>query len=353
MATRAARQRNQMPPCYYEGFLEKRSFRDKVPSAEARELWKGFIHSVTELSLPSSLNLLPGQIHMLKEAIEQEKERTKSLPPPAAASSDLYVQPQADMPACYYNVSRLEAMLLLERESEKGNLLLRPGRNGSSFAVTTRQDLDGCPVPHCTTSSRSWWIKPKERWPLSSSKRRTRRASLLFGLIMKTERRAFSRRPSTTAPPAVPPKPVSLRLPPPEAGPVSREDEEPIYLNNSQLEERTEACASLQPRTSNGPGVHASPPDLPPALTSMVADKNSRKKAMIPPSAAPRKLAPPASLVASSSFSSSSSPSSSSASSSGNKPEVRMRVNSDLGKIPMATISELKLKLEKKTRLQD
>lgn len=44
---------------------------------------------------------------------------------------------------CYYNVSRLEAMLLLERESEKGNLLLRPGRNGGSFAVTTRQDLDG------------------------------------------------------------------------------------------------------------------------------------------------------------------------------------------------------------------
>uniref|UniRef100_H3D6M4 PH domain-containing protein n=1 Tax=Tetraodon nigroviridis TaxID=99883 RepID=H3D6M4_TETNG len=193
MATRAARQRNQMPPCYYEGFLEKRSFRDKtsrklwtclcgntlfffndkkdtdyietldlsrlisvtddsspdrnldaarlnlqmkdgnikitVPSAEARELWKGFIHSVTELSLPSSLNLLPGQIHMLKEAIEQEK-----------------VQPQADMPACYYNVSRLEAMLLLERESEKGNLLLRPGRNGSSFAVTTRQDLDGSSI---------------------------------------------------------------------------------------------------------------------------------------------------------------------------------------------------------------
>lgn len=30
MARRAARQKNQLPPCYYEGFLEKRSFKDKV-----------------------------------------------------------------------------------------------------------------------------------------------------------------------------------------------------------------------------------------------------------------------------------------------------------------------------------
>lgn len=45
--------------------------------------------------------------------------------------------------SCYHNVSRLEAMLLLERESQKGNLLLRPGSSGESFAVTTRQDLDG------------------------------------------------------------------------------------------------------------------------------------------------------------------------------------------------------------------
>lgn len=30
MATRTARQKNLLPPCYYEGFLEKRSFKDKV-----------------------------------------------------------------------------------------------------------------------------------------------------------------------------------------------------------------------------------------------------------------------------------------------------------------------------------
>lgn len=51
-----------------------------------------------QLSVPSSVNLLPGQIHMLKEAIEQEKVRMQSLPPPAAPSSDPYVSPQGDLP---------------------------------------------------------------------------------------------------------------------------------------------------------------------------------------------------------------------------------------------------------------
>ena len=108
----------------------------QAPSAEARELWKGFIRSVAEvggveltlqkqrttqiifddsslgwpvnissscacvslqLSVPSSLNLLPGQIHMLKEAVEKEKERIKLAA--AAIDSSTYITLQADMPA--------------------------------------------------------------------------------------------------------------------------------------------------------------------------------------------------------------------------------------------------------------
>uniref|UniRef100_A0A3Q3VZG9 Uncharacterized protein n=1 Tax=Mola mola TaxID=94237 RepID=A0A3Q3VZG9_MOLML len=208
MATRTARQKNLLPPCYYEGFLEKRSFKDKtsrklwtclcgntlfffndkkdanyvetldlrglvsvsddsspdrnldaarlnlqmkdgnvkftVPSAEARELWKGFIHSVTELSVPSSLNLLPGQVHMLKEAVEREKQRTKAAPPAPSPSLPL----GGLLPACYHNISRLEAELLLEREAKRGNLLLRPRSDSNSFAVTTKQDLNGSVFRH-------------------------------------------------------------------------------------------------------------------------------------------------------------------------------------------------------------
>uniref|UniRef100_A0A3B4AM93 PH domain-containing protein n=1 Tax=Periophthalmus magnuspinnatus TaxID=409849 RepID=A0A3B4AM93_9GOBI len=207
MAKRTGRLRHQLPHCYYEGYLEKRSFKDKTSrklwaclcgstlfffndkrdsdyiekvelsdfisltddnsldrnldaarmilqlkqetinitasNAEARELWKGFIYSIAKLSVPSSLNLLPGQIHILKEALDKEKlrlENTTSAAIAIDASSSPYVNPLADMPVCYHKVNRLEAELLLERESSKGNLLLRPCGKGA-FAVTTRQDV--------------------------------------------------------------------------------------------------------------------------------------------------------------------------------------------------------------------
>ncbi|XP_056132859.1 signal-transducing adaptor protein 2b [Lampris incognitus] len=212
MASRVGRQRAQLPHCYYEGYLEKRSFKDKTsrrlwtclcgntlfffnnskdadyieklelnsfisvtddrsrdrnldaarinlrlknnditltaPSLEARELWKGFIQSVVQLSVPSKLNLLPGQIQMLKEVVNREKERVTALSPPVvtpppANSYSLYIDLAGDMPSCYYQVSRMEAEMMLERNAKKGNMLLRPGRDGNSFAVTTRQHLNG------------------------------------------------------------------------------------------------------------------------------------------------------------------------------------------------------------------
>ncbi|XP_029905182.1 signal-transducing adaptor protein 1 [Myripristis murdjan] len=210
MAARPGRKRTELSHCYYEGFLEKRSFKDKAsrklwtclcgntlfffnsnkdsnyiekldlsgfisitddnswdhkvgvarlslrlkdgefnftaPTAEARELWKAYIHSVAELSVPSSCNLLPGQIHVLKETIKREGTRRQTLSPPA--DSSLYVTLKPDMPACYYPVSRIEAEVMLEKYADKGNLLLRPGSTGNSFAVTTRQDLNGPIVRH-------------------------------------------------------------------------------------------------------------------------------------------------------------------------------------------------------------
>lgn len=45
--------------------------------------------------------------------------------------------------SCFRPVSRTEAEVLLERHPDCGNMLLRPGRDGTSLAVTTRQDLNG------------------------------------------------------------------------------------------------------------------------------------------------------------------------------------------------------------------
>ncbi|KAG7514464.1 hypothetical protein JOB18_034484 [Solea senegalensis] len=216
MARRNGRQRGQLPPCYYEGYLEKRLFKDKTsrklwsclcgnilfffndkrdvdyverldvsgvitivddgsqdrnldaarftittkqgnikltaPNAEARELWKGYIFSVSKLSVPSSLNLLPGQFHMLKEAVDLEKERQKKAPQRVITSRS-FDSSDADLPSCYHSVSRLEAELLLEKESKKGNLLLRPGGAGNSFSITTRQeDHDGAIFRHYRVS---------------------------------------------------------------------------------------------------------------------------------------------------------------------------------------------------------
>uniref|UniRef100_A0A8B9HTZ1 Signal transducing adaptor family member 2b n=1 Tax=Astyanax mexicanus TaxID=7994 RepID=A0A8B9HTZ1_ASTMX len=221
MATprRPVRPKSLLPTCYHEGFLEKRSFKDKVarrlwaslcgnslfffnnskendyvekqdlsdfismtddpshdrnldaarfnlrlknqdiqltaPSLEARELWKGFISSVVELTVPSSLNLLPGQLHMLREVVEKERLRRKPLPStPAPAPAPTPALTPTPVPAPTQPVPRAEAELILERNQEKGNLLLRPGRDGSSFAVSTRQDLNGSVFRHYRVSRR-------------------------------------------------------------------------------------------------------------------------------------------------------------------------------------------------------
>ncbi|XP_036970118.1 signal-transducing adaptor protein 1-like [Acanthopagrus latus] len=374
MAKRAARQRNQLPPCYYEGYLEKRSFKDKtsrklwtclcgnnlfffnekrdmdyvekldlkelisltddssqdrnldaarlnmqmkdgnikftVPSAEARELWKGFIYSVTELSVPSSLNLLPGQIQMLKEAVEREKERLKTTTtplPPAAANSSPYVSLTADMPACYYNRTRVEAELLLEREAKRGNLLLRPGGGGNNFAVTTRQDLDGSifkhyrvtrkheggfnidvddPVPCATLHDVIDYLVEKTDGvliPLIIEEQYEKNISFIRSDNENGEK-SVQQAPPNLVPPALPPKPVAEREPTPEPVPTSSEGEA-IYLNDQELE------------------------------------KEVPKKAMMPPTPAPRKLTLPTS-----------------------HPSTAVR------QIPLAALSELKIKLEQKAK---
>ncbi|XP_026880842.2 signal-transducing adaptor protein 2a [Electrophorus electricus] len=205
--------RAQLPPCYYEGYLEKRGAKEKVsrrlwtclcgntlfffnnakdshyvekldlsafvsliddgsrdrnleaarmnlrmkdgeikltaPNLEARELWKGFIYSVVDLSVPTTLTLLPGQVHVLKEAVEKERQRRRAARSLARApASPLSVPLVGEIPACFRPVSRTEAEVLLERHPDCGNMLLRPGRDGSSLAVTTRQDLNGSVFRH-------------------------------------------------------------------------------------------------------------------------------------------------------------------------------------------------------------
>ncbi|CAK6955199.1 signal-transducing adaptor protein 2-like [Scomber scombrus] len=397
MAKRTGRQRSQLPHCYYEGYLEKRSFKDKTtrkmwtclcgntlfffnekrdanyiekldlsglisitddgsvdrnldaarlnlqmknenikfnaPNAEARELWKGFIHSVTELSVPSSLNLLPGQIHMLKETVEREKERINNVPPPAVTNNDPYVTLHADMPACFYSMSRLEAELLLEREAKRGNLLLRPGSTGYSFAITTRQEFDGSIFKHYRVTRKhngGFIIDVDTPVPCATLH------DVINYLVEKTDRvliplileEAYEKNisfirsdnengettvedaPAFLLPPSVPPKPVSLRLQSPEPV-LEAAVEESLYLNDmpKEPEQEKEDSSAVPPQ-----------PDM-----------KASKKAIIPPTPPPRKLAP-AALLSVPVLSTN---------------RRKLRAQSD----PLEqTISELKLKLEKHAR---
>ncbi|XP_070688417.1 signal-transducing adaptor protein 1-like [Pempheris klunzingeri] len=402
MAKRTGRLRNQLPACYYEGYLEKRSFRDKTsrklwtclcgntlfffsekrdpdyiekvdlsglisitddgtqdrnldaarftlqmkdgnikftaPSAEARELWKGYIHSVAELSVPSSLNLLPGQIHMLREAVDNEKERIKNAPQPAVTSSSPYISLQADMPACYHGVSRLEAELLLDREAKRGNLLLRPGGDGNSFAVTTRQDLDrpifrhyrvtrkheggfaidvDNPIPCATLHDVINYIVEKTDGvliPLIMEESYDKNITFIRPDNENGER-SIERASSNLNPPSVALKPVAPRIPASEPAPTPF-IEESLYLNDT-------CCAqTIEEMEKDSPAVP--PPQV---------EQKVPKKAMMPPVPAARKWA-----------------SSTSAPSSFNSQDAKMRppVN-PLG----LTISELKLKLEQKAKCQE
>ncbi|KAG7266564.1 hypothetical protein CRUP_011149 [Coryphaenoides rupestris] len=193
--------RAQLPPCYYEGYLEKRGPKEKAsrrlwtclcgnamfffnnpkdthyverldlssfvslrddcsrdrnleaarlvlrmkdgetkltaPNLESREMWKGFLYSVVDLNVPACLTLLPGQLQMLKEVVDKERSRRRARTPTRAPPSPLSVP-----------------LVLLERHPDCGNMLLRPGRDGCSLAVTTRQDLNGSVFRHYRVTQR-------------------------------------------------------------------------------------------------------------------------------------------------------------------------------------------------------
>ncbi|XP_078054269.1 signal-transducing adaptor protein 2b [Mustelus asterias] len=125
--------------------LKHGDVRLKADSLESREQWKGFIHTAAKLEIPD-LALLPGQIQRLKEVMEEElKQRRKSAPPPLPSRSktpepiENYYDDVENVPSCYHKITRVEAEIMLERNMEYGNMLMRPGRDNESFAITTRQ----------------------------------------------------------------------------------------------------------------------------------------------------------------------------------------------------------------------
>ncbi|NXJ67338.1 STAP1 protein, partial [Rostratula benghalensis] len=118
----------------------------KANDHECGKEWKSFIHTITKLSVPPDESLLPEQLRRMHEVLEKEKERRMMLnnlnrkSPPSSTLTAL--------PACFYAVSRQEAIEMLEKNPSCGNLILRPGSDSKSYAITIRYRLDAPQLKH-------------------------------------------------------------------------------------------------------------------------------------------------------------------------------------------------------------
>uniref|UniRef100_G1PVX4 Signal transducing adaptor family member 1 n=1 Tax=Myotis lucifugus TaxID=59463 RepID=G1PVX4_MYOLU len=135
--------------------LPKEEVQLKTENTESGEEWRGFILTITELSVPQHVSLLPGQVIRLHEVLEKEKKRrieTERLPSTSPEEErepiEDYVDVLNPMPACFYAVSRKEATEMLEKNPSLGNMILRPGSDSRNFSITIRQEIDMPRIKH-------------------------------------------------------------------------------------------------------------------------------------------------------------------------------------------------------------
>ncbi|XP_042750851.1 signal-transducing adaptor protein 2-like [Lagopus leucura] len=99
-------------------------------------MWRGFILTMAKMEVPTDLELLPGHLFQLSEALRQERENCRR----ERSVGTTAVPP---LPSCFFDVSRAEAERLLERNAGSGSVVLRPGGHGQGFSISTRQVLSG------------------------------------------------------------------------------------------------------------------------------------------------------------------------------------------------------------------
>ncbi|XP_034739869.1 signal-transducing adaptor protein 1-like [Etheostoma cragini] len=135
----------------------------KMDNSDTGEEWRGYILTVVKKKIPSELQLLPGQMLLLQEALDQERKRKPPMaPPPLPPRPSFLPSPSAslfrplptdkpghnspDTPACFYSVTRQEAEQMLEANPENGGIILRPSTLANNYALTLRQLTPSGPV---------------------------------------------------------------------------------------------------------------------------------------------------------------------------------------------------------------
>ncbi|KAM9849693.1 signal-transducing adaptor protein 1-like [Aulostomus maculatus] len=131
----------------------------KMDNPDSGEEWRGYILTMIKKKIPSKLQLLPGQMLLLKEALDQELMRTTPSAAPPRGTPDPGCP---EMLPCFFNVTRQEAEQMLEANPEYGSIILRPSRLTNTYAVTLRQLTARGPVMgnfRLTTSNSGYIIE--------------------------------------------------------------------------------------------------------------------------------------------------------------------------------------------------
>ncbi|XP_035180324.1 signal-transducing adaptor protein 1 isoform X2 [Oxyura jamaicensis] len=135
--------------------LSNEELEVKAGNCEYGKEWKGFILTVAKLSVPPDELLLPEQLKRMQEVLEKEKKRRIMLDDCSTASLNNESLPSKDdsstvtaMPACFYAVSRKEAIEMLEKNPSCGNLILRPGSDSKNYSITVRHGLNVPCIKH-------------------------------------------------------------------------------------------------------------------------------------------------------------------------------------------------------------
>ncbi|KFV45262.1 Signal-transducing adaptor protein 1, partial [Gavia stellata] len=127
----------------------------KANDCEHGKEWKGFILTVTKLSVPPDESLLPGQLTRMHEVLEKEKKRRMTLNDCSCLNrKSPSSRTLTAMPVCFYAVSRQEAIEMLEKNPSWGNLILRPGSDSKNYAITIRHELDAPCLKHYKVMSK-------------------------------------------------------------------------------------------------------------------------------------------------------------------------------------------------------
>ncbi|XP_074530995.1 signal-transducing adaptor protein 1-like [Halichoeres trimaculatus] len=127
----------------------------KMENPDAAGEWRVYILTVNKREIPRDLPLLPGQKMKLEDVLAIERKRKPTERPPLPPRPDLSHEEipkscpskpkdepdhtNSEMPACFFDVTRDEAVKMLEENPECGSIILRPSTLANNYALTLRQ----------------------------------------------------------------------------------------------------------------------------------------------------------------------------------------------------------------------